>query len=158
MMTWGFNHFIWNWRNASQGYIRTLRNSKSTVSWDVIPLSWPSPVSILFGHLFRDLFWKTFPMCESFSLLFCLAYSFNLKMEAVHSSGISVNFYKIARRHITDDSTHQCGAVWILSSLVCIQTRGNSQAIWTLVHYVQTKCNQFTPCLCGLFCFATDVH
>lgn len=41
----------------------------------------------------------------SASLFACSAHSSTLKMEEVHSSKTSVNFYQTTRRHIPEDST-----------------------------------------------------
>jgi hypothetical protein len=46
----------------------------------------------------------------------CLTYSSILKMEAVHSSETSVNFYRTTRRHTPEDSTIYC---WFLKGIAC---------------------------------------
>jgi hypothetical protein len=50
--------------------------------------------------------WTTISKCGSFYLvIICLTYSSILKMKAVHSSEMSVNFYLTTRCHIPEDRT-----------------------------------------------------
>jgi hypothetical protein len=82
--------------------ILTAVVKKSSVFVDITPCS-QLKVSLRFGRKFHLHFQHFLP--HAFTLVPCLAYSLNLKMEATCSSETSIDFQRTTRRCIQGDIT-----------------------------------------------------
>jgi hypothetical protein len=69
----------------------------------------------------QSTFRRNMSLATCFMLVYCLAYSSNLKMEATSSSETSVDFQPTARLHIPVDSTLYCSCFRIVNIIICIQ-------------------------------------
>jgi hypothetical protein len=85
----------------------------------------------------------------------CLAYSLIMKIEAVHSSETSVNFYRTTRRHIPEGSTVYC---WILKGIACpVFTCGISFCEGQRLYcFTQRNVNSKWKYLLGIYGFLID--
>jgi hypothetical protein len=134
---------LWKFRKILKFTVNSQarRPLKSTtgIFWDVKPCS------------LVEVYWRFF---AEHILAACLVYSSTLKMEAVLSSEISVNFYHVIRRHIPEDSTlgnhnrenlksHTEDCAWLFNTRFAAN-RSSLQAV-SSSRYPVTPCDATEP-------------
>jgi hypothetical protein len=83
---------------------------KSTTFCDITPYS-PLKVNDVSEEHIASIF-RTM-LATFFTLVYCLAYSYTLKMEAAYSSGTSVDFQRTTWRYIPEDSNLNMNCVFV---------------------------------------------